>query len=348
MSMQYDVKAIFRYLEEDLSKRRAEYRSSQKFIVRQLYTAHRSAFFVAVEPVGLKRIVLLPCVGAISKLEVQRLPVCRGMKITTAHFDRIGSLEDPTCIVVEQTSSETRIFESFADDLCRRVCRTDSEGFLATLKTTLQQWQDFFRKGRSAGLTEEERRGLFGELSVFEWMLDHDLTPDIVDYWKGPLGDSVDFRFGPIGIEVKTTLMQADPHITISSEHQLAPQAGDPLFLAVLFLEPMKSGRCLCDLVESLRTRMKQWPLSLDTLNSLLLQYGYSDLDKDAYEDERYQVSAFRYYHVCEGFPSISPQCLATGIINVHYQIQLSHCSAFQVDEARVLAAVKGALTDGS
>ena len=348
MSGRYDIKAIYRQLEEDLTERRAEYLAAGQLVVRELYTEQHVPFFLAVEPVEMKRLVILPQAGIVTKLELRRLPDCRGIKPGNHRFEQLGSLEEQQSLFIRQTTSEAAIFEAFAEHLCHRVAKGRQSELLPIIKQTMQQWQDFFRKGTSAGLTQEERRGLFGELTVLLALLNQGLTPDIVECWKGPKRAVIDFRFGPAGLEVKTSLDLGSPSATISSEHQLASGAADPLYLAVILLERVgQEGQTLCDLVQTVRARMEGWPLSLDDFSGLLLEYGYSDIHAEAYRDERYRVAEQRHYHVRDGFPRIGPDQLMRGVANVRYEIQLDLCSSFQLHADEVYRGVKGALTDG-
>lgn len=345
--MKYDTKAIFHQLEEEMSAKRAEYLASGRLVVRELYTEFNTAFFLGVAP-DLKRVLLLSGVEEITRAEVRQLPECRGIKPSKLRFDRLGSLSEQSLIMLRQTGTENSIFEAFVDDLCRRVCRSQPDQLVSTLKKTLQQWQDFFKKGGEGGLSEEQRRGLFGELFVLRRLLEHGFMADVVEYWKGPLREDVDFLFGLAGIEAKSTLSVGRPSVTISNERQLAPAVANPLFLVVLLLQLVsKEGETLPALVQELRLRMSEWPLSRELFNGLLLQYGYLDVHADRYQDERYQVRDLLCYQVREGFPRIDPDQLPAGVLNVRYEITLDQCSAHQVSLELAMAQVRGALADG-
>ena len=88
--------------------------------------------------------------------------------------------------------------------------------------------------GRDGRLSDEEQKGLVGELGV----LDNLLFPVIgvseaVRCWTGPLGAPKDFEIGWICIEAKARRGTTMSHVSVSSEHQLDSSGTGSLYLHV-------------------------------------------------------------------------------------------------------------------
>src|SRR6478736_1507180 len=73
---------------------------------------------------------------------------------------------------------------------------------LQAIDDRLESWQALL--GAVSLLSMEQQLGLMGEL----WVLRRLIAvrgPEAVDTWTGPLGETHDFRFGDVEVEVKTT-----------------------------------------------------------------------------------------------------------------------------------------------
>lgn len=340
--MLYDVRKIFEDLAQDMVARRERYVASNKLVLRELHNALREKFFLAIEPIHQKRALIIPVQKPLGTTELKRFPTCRGTAVTMVTFDRLGPLNRPSCLMIAQTSSETAIYEAFIDNLCENLWDCGSADILPTVRKVMQKWQSFFSRAGGGGLTPEQRRGLFGELSTVVRLLDKGCHAEVVDAWKGPRREDVDFLFGPVGLEVKTTLLHHPLQVTIATENQLACVDTPRMFLVVLPIRVSDhSGQTLSEIVGTVRELLREWPLSLDDFESLLLDAGYHDKHAGMYTGERFEILDRRYYSVETEFPRIVAEAVPKGIVHVRYDILLDMCGRFEVNELDVIKAVQ-------
>jgi hypothetical protein len=312
-------------------------------VLREIHNGQQQIFFLAIEPYGEKRLVLIPLTEGIGLVNPKHLAECRGVAVTKEKMRRVGPFTNQLCLVVRQTTSDTRIFETFAGSLCEDLWACTAVAVVPTLQKTMQKWQHFFSKATTSGLSPEERRGLYGELNVLRALLQGGCPATAVEGWQGPELKAVDFLFGPVGLEVKTTLSHQPLRVTIANEHQLSDQTAPILFLAVLPLRvTTHTGETLNELVGELRELLAEWPLSLASFKDLLLQAGYLDIHADLYQEERYFVLERRFYRVADGFPRLTASALPPGIVHVSYDLLLDGYDSYAMDEAAVITALRG------
>jgi hypothetical protein len=177
--------------------------------------------------------------------------------------------------------------------------------------------------------------GLTGELLFLERILAPVYgVANAVHAWKGPEGHSQDFSIDKKAIEVKSCSGTNCSSIRISSENQLFSPGLD-LFLGVLMFEPssedFEGSIVLSELVNSIRTRIStEQPEAMEAFNEKLFSTGY--LDSEIYLEHRFALVGIQYFHVVDGFPRISPESLAHGVVNISYSVELSACSAFRCE----------------
>ena len=225
------------------------------------------------------------------------------------------------------------VFTSLAEDLLRRVSEASTESdqcnaFLGQLA----RWQRFLSVTQ-LGLTEEQQRGLWGEL-VF--LRDH-LLPVFGTHsvfgWKGPELAHQDFQFPWGAIEVKTTLTHQPQVVRISSERQLDYSSWPTLFLIVLGLESKELlGDSLPQLVASIRGKLVADKLVAEQFEDLLLLAGYLETHANRYLDRGYITRSETYLQVRQGFPLLAESDVPLGIGNVSYSLTIASCTNFVIN----------------
>lgn len=90
-------------------------------------------------------------------------------------------------------------------------------------------------------LTEEEEKGLFGELWYLNRLVAH-FGSSAIDAWTGAISDSHDFRLSSVELELKTSQSTSAAH-WIHGLTQLVPSPGKRLFLISLLIADSGSGR---------------------------------------------------------------------------------------------------------
>jgi hypothetical protein len=224
------------------------------------------------------------------------------------------------------------LFAQLCTDLIessRSVARERAAGFFAK---RLDRWRRLLAAGR-VGLTEEEARGLLGELYVLARYISprHNIQT-AVRSWVGPQGQEQDFRIDATAFEVKT-IEPGKQHIQVSSLGQL-DGAGCELILLVVSASVAMQGEASLTIEEMVREIDKgiepDQPLA-DIFTGSLLAVGY--LAGDPAGLRPYRMSKLRSYRVEDNFPRLRLSAVPLGVIEAKYTIDLSRCVPFEVSE---------------
>lgn len=158
-------------------------------------------------------------------------------------------------------------------DLIKRLDVSPQEITWSSILAWLDEWQALL--GRRGGLTTEQQLGLWGEL----WLLSQTDHPDrLVDAWRGPDRDAMDFFLDGIAVEVKVS---RNAHVHHVSQSQVdLPVGRHAAYLLSLWIapEPVR-GVSLPQLVDSLSARVADPARFLKHVALL----GYSWLDREQY-----------------------------------------------------------------
>ena len=293
--------------------------------------------FAAIELATRRRAVLLrlPVDSVPSR---RRWPRCKGLDPLTLRID--GKEHFGVALKEERF---TDVFTSLAADLLRRVSEAASpveqaRAFLGQLS----RWQKFL-SASSEGLTDEEQRGLWGELKFLRDHLCPILGARSVFGWKGPEHAHQDYQFDVGAIEVKTTLAKQPQVVRITSERQLDDAAWPILILYVVALEARENaGETLPQMVAAMRTLLAGHCDAQEQFEDKLLLVGYHDAHAVRYADHGYVVRTETFLRVQEGFPLLAERNLPSGIGDVSYGLTVAACTNFAMSEA----GTKQALAD--
>ena len=208
----------------------------------------------------------------------------------------------------------------------------------------LKRWHFLLRGGGETRLSQEEQKGLIGEL----WLLEHVLIPsigptDAVKAWKGPFGAPKDFQVGIHGIETKAKSPQV-PNIRIHSAEQLDATGVDRLFLNIvevtsIYKEP--ASVTIMDLAIHIRDIIESEDIStLIQFEESLSATGFRW--NDDYSDSYFLIGDTLLYEVLDGFPRITASKIASGVQDVQYSITLSDCEHYKVEMSELIQAISG------
>lgn len=229
--------------------------------------------------------------------------------------------------------SQIEPFES----LCRDVldageqANTESDALERAIGRTFR-WQYLLRGGRPGLLSEEEQKGLIGEIEILKLLIDSLDAKTALLAWIGPSGAPKDFELQGHCIEVKARRVAAYPKVKISNEHQLADVPGRRLWLSVLSVDKASApqGQTLADYVRDVAATLReQDPSTLLDLDMRLADTGFDSLHD--YSPWRWTTSPPEFYAVHDDFPRIVPP-LSAGVENVAYSISLTECRKFRSD----------------
>lgn len=198
------------------------------------------------------------------------------------------------------------------------------------VSTTLEKWRKFWGGASKNILSEEQIKGLFGELwFLLLWLLPQDVN--YIDNWVGPTGARHDFEWLNMAVEVKTTTSIRGHIHRIHGLDQLdPPEDGDLYFFSLRIRQERTATNTLPLLIRRIETLLEPNLSLLELFELRLANAGYSPVHAEQYSEYRYRVVDERVYVVDNDFPRLSVDTLRGGIPNgvekIDYDINLEVC----------------------
>jgi Putative PD-(D/E)XK family member, (DUF4420) len=248
----------------------------------------------------------------------------------------------PTMDIVLREDSHSDIFTALVADLLGTLALSSRPGTSAQLLLArLEDWRRLLATVSPQGLTAEQQRGLFGELSVMRDVLLPAAGSVAVLAWTGPDRQLQDFQFPGCAVEVKTTSGNNAATVRITNERQLDHRAAGQLFLVTLALDARRegSGLALPDLVEDLHREIRPLGMAADFEQRLTMS-GYLQTQAHLYADRHYTVRQRLIHTVDEKFPKITEEDLPDGLSDVSYTLDLHAASAFRTSEPEMIRSL--------
>lgn len=204
--------------------------------------------------------------------------------------------------------------------------------FKNSVSEALESFRELLSKRKK--LSDEQEVGLFGELGVFEHLVNEIGEERATSAWLGPENEEHDFMLPACDIEVKTTRTEARVHM-IGSATQLARSPERPLFLVsiqVTAAGAANTGEALPDRVWRVRKKLDR---SLRVFDERLRSLGWEDRTAgDLYTRKYIARSEPRAYYVDDSFPAISPEGIASIVarpelvVGLVYRIDVTNLEA--------------------
>ncbi|MGL3338182.1 PD-(D/E)XK motif protein [Pseudomonas aeruginosa] len=278
------------------------------------------AVLLAIDAAGLRH-VLVPVAPDFHAAHDRR---SGGVHLTTrALVDVSGQRQylDLACQKVHLNN----VFSHFAEEVLS-VLRIDAQP-LQACRQTLQRWRELLDREVFNTLSTEALCGLFGEL----WHLVRIVTksPQGISSWQGPYGARHDFTAAGCALEIKTTVRRDEWKFRIHGLTQLEAPRDARLYLCAMRLELNgAAGITVPDLIQTaLASGVDRHDLLLR-----LNQVGYDPRNEAHYQQLRLDVTDWRIYEVAASFPSLTaasfnPTTPTSGIVDVHYTIDLAACA---------------------
>ena len=275
-------------------------------------------------------------------LSSRRLPKLRGLRVET----QPAEAQPGERLIIRLTDREQReVFYRFCTDIvdATRLSTTDEEAVERFLLRTWR-WHRLLRVGVDGRLSQDEQKGLIGELCVLEHQLVPTIGPaDAVRAWSGPLGAPKDFQVGRIGIEAKT-FSPHSPVVRVSSAEQLDTSGTAHLFLYVVEVSSAL-GDSASVTVRDVASRVYNLIASSDMAAAIqfeecLIATGFEW--KHDYSDNPFSIGHPFVFEVLPEFPRIAPSMFRPGVERVRYSVVLSHCEGFRVDMTVLAKAIRG------
>jgi hypothetical protein len=265
-------------------------------------------------------VIRVPSLWSITRWQVQRL--------TGVHFEpAIQDHKDILLPVMLADDDAIWVFANFAADLSlaiSAVCPLEEK--MRRLMNQIDLWRRFFQK-RNDGLSEEEVRGLFGELEILGYLIRNFGADSAMESWRGPRRELHDFHLPAFRIEVKTWINESLPRIFISDPSQVTIDPAWPIWIsAVQLSNDITAGSTLPSRVGVLAAGLNaDQKLTFDTL---LADAGYLSSHAEIYT-KLYSVRDTVFYRIVDGFPLIDPATIPGGITCLKYAFELGALAPF-------------------
>lgn len=273
-----------------------------------------------------------------------KLPKLRGLEIET----RQPQAGQHALLVIRLKDNEQQeIFHRLCLDIIAstRLAHSEKEAIERFLARTWR-WHRLLRGGRDERLSEEEQKGLIGELQLMRQHLFPTIGVDAsINSWTGPLDAPKDFEIGRVCIEAKARRGAATPFVAISTEHQLDTEGLDSLFLSVAEVtgtsEDDPKGVTVTEIARNVLEDIQMQDTSaVELFEERLYRTGFDW--SDDYSDKKWLIGSEHIFEVIEGFPRITPQMHPTGATNVRYSISLQDCEPFRTNHAHMNSLLEG------
>lgn len=270
--------------------------------------------------------------------ELPKLPTLRNLEVGFAHL-----ANGPAFYIRLKDRDQLELFESLCRDIVASSegATNEREAFERVIART-NRWHYLLRGGRSHALTEEEQKGLVGELTVLERLCTVLGPRAALSAWHGPFGAPKDFEMHGHCIEVKSRRAAAQPFVQISNEFQLSDVPDRRLWLSLLSVDLVSSpfGETLHDIVRRVGSRVLEESDNAADWERCIDASGYRA--EDDYADFSWVVSDPVWHEVVAGFPRIELP-LVQGVASLRYTIAIRACEPFALDaEAAEMALSQG------
>ena len=254
----------------------------------------------------------------------------------------------PTFYLRLKDHAQLELFETLCRDVvgCAEQATTEADALTRAIGRTCR-WHHLLRGGRGDGLTDEEQKGLMGELTLLERLSDIIGPRAAITAWTGPMGSPKDFELHGHCIEVKARRAAAQPYVQISNEFQLADVAGRKLWLSVLAVDKVAEpfGNSLDFFVDRAASRFRGGDADVELLWEIAVSAtGYRP--EDDYSEARWVVGDPVWHDVREGFPRVDLP-LRAGVGSLRYAIALAACEPFKIDDAEASKAISAGYGNG-
>lgn len=227
------------------------------------------------------------------------------------------------------------LFALMGADLVSEVENTEKESNAAErVLRRIALWRRFLQR-REGLMSNEEVRGLYGELHVLSIAITIKGVDETLDAWHGPERELHDFKFEDGLLEVKSWRAESGAKIHISQPNQIAVDSKNPLRIAAVQISTGgNTGKTLSETIYILRDKMNG--MQIQRFDELLAAYGYLEVHANEYH-EKMLVLAIDTYEVREGFPHIEARFIPGGIANLHYSIELGSLEVFRIDNIKMI-----------
>ncbi len=224
------------------------------------------------------------------------------------------------------------VFINLCSNLIDFSSSTTSENTsLQMVKIRYKQWKQLMENKNISILSDEERRGLIGELFFLEKMLRTEKSiVDVLNGWVGPDGNPQDFVYDGTWYEIKTTL-QSSNTITIHSLEQLGKN-DDKGELIIYRIDPCapeyNEAFTLPSIIHNITHLLMDNLFFIELFNEKLNKTGYVEIDE--YKKFSYKYFSDDSYNVDSSFPKLTRNNIPVEITKCEYKISIPSISKWK------------------
>jgi hypothetical protein len=229
------------------------------------------------------------------------------------------------------------LFEVLAGDVLDAIQSVNgSQATLQAAERCVERWRRFVeRKGEP--LTDEEVRGLIGEIVVLCRCARRFGSEAALAAWTGPDGALRDFELPDSSVEVKTFQGDDAATVLISSPDQLDAVAQRPVYLAAVRLTASDAqGFTLSEFVVRMLNIIGADTAAAGTLEERLATAGYLAPHAPLYV-KRFIAGPVMTYVVQPGFPRIRSTDVPQGVLAVRFALSIPALAPFQTAATAVI-----------
>ncbi len=314
--------------------------ASGRLNARRVSADCRWDLYWAVDATG--DVLLVLSHAALPEQRARRLPALKALRMEHLSDEDSGRRS----ILIRLTEGEHRdLFRRFCEDMVEATSGAETEvDAVARFVSRTWRWHSLLRTGRLDRLTDEQQRGLVGELDALRL----EILPAIgaagaVRSWSGPLDAPHDFEVGRLRVECKA-LGPAATAVRISSEIQLGASPNEDLWLHVAQVSPAPAGGADALNLTERATRLRDILarddlLAADHFEERLHAAGFDW--RHNYSDKSWLVAGRAVYEVRDKFPRITEAMCPTGVGRVRYDLTLTACEDFRADREALGGALR-------
>lgn len=231
------------------------------------------------------------------------------------------------------SNSLTPMFSLLCGDLIEASRHTGlpADMSLSFVLKRLSNWRRLLERGSADLLSENEIRGICGELLFMQRLFNHMGKTDAVKAWVGPQKAPQDFQAVDSAWEVKT-IRPGATSVTISSESQLQTTTRS-VYLAVFELADSMVDRVdafsLNMLVDKIRAELTDNYDTSEIFENSLILAGF--VSRSEYDLPILVERSLAIFFVNTCFPCITCEMIAPSVSHVCYDILLSACDSFRI-----------------
>jgi len=272
-----------------------------------------------------------------------RKPTLKGLDIHWVDQDqKAGGKFDIVLELVNEDAVD--IFILFVARICEDIEQADGrKNAVHRVLGQVDRWRNFFSGSSNTVLPNTKQTGLYGELLQIVEFCEAGLgTGYIFGAWTGSSATNQGFEFGPIAIEIKSTVANDTSEFAVSNIRQLDPTGLDNLYLfRVAFDVRQGSERTLPELVGLLRRLVKSGAPDLEIrFEENLLRSGYRDKHAEFYSQRSYTQRFRDQYVVRDDFPRLEETDIPSGVSGVKYIASLNGCEIYKVGFKKIVQEI--------